>query len=554
MKYLFTDLESADRTLIGGKASALALLARHGLPIPPGFVVAPNAFCESLCPDARAELDRARTADGFQAALRAIDPPPAFRDELCRALADLCPDNQRVAVRSSAPDEDGNTCSFAGQLESFLFVAPAEVLDRVMDVWRSGFSQRVVTYRREHGLSPVPEPPAVLVQRAVEADAAGVAFAADPATGRRGVVVIAAVPGLGTALVSGDSDADTYHVDRHNAICKREIAVKHTADRFVDATPAGVRSVPIDVSGARHSTLSDEQIRAVAELTRSASACFGRPQDVEWAIADGRLTLLQSRPVTSLTHVLDPEGVLNLWDNSNIAESYSGVTTPLTFSFARRAYEEVYRQFCRIMRVPRKTIVAHDATFRSMLGLIRGRVYYNLMNWYRLLAVLPGFRANHKFMEQMMGVKQGLPESLRAELVRASMSQRLGDSLRLVSSAISMGAAYLTLARRKEKFSARLRSALAEPSPVLAEMRPDELAAYYRDLEQQLLTRWDAPIVNDFFAMVFHGVLRKLTASCCPGVEGNLANHLLCGEGGTISGELERRLHEMAEDVASDVR
>jgi len=86
----------------------------------------------------------------------------------------------------------------------------------------------------------------------------------------------------------------------------------------------------------------------------------------------------------------DPEGALNIWDNSNIAESYGGVTTPLTFSFASKAYEEVYRQFCRILKVPSQIIDDNDTTYRRMLGLIRGRVYYNMLSWYRVLAMLPG--------------------------------------------------------------------------------------------------------------------------------------------------------------------
>src|SRR5207248_1294599 len=108
--------------------------------------------------------------------------------------------------------------------------------------------------------------------------------------------------------------------------------------------------VPADQ--ARQPALADGQVLAVADLVRRTGRYFGRPQDIEWAIEGGRLYLLQSRPITSLTHTADPDGVLNLWDNSNIAESYNGVTTPLTFSFARRAYEEVYRQFCRILKVP----------------------------------------------------------------------------------------------------------------------------------------------------------------------------------------------------------
>src|SRR5438876_9081299 len=90
----------------------------------------------------------------------------------------------------------------------------------------------------------------------------------------------------------------------------------------------------------------------------------------------------------------EPAGAPTLWDNSNIAESYNGITTPLTFSFARRAYEEVYRQFCRILRVPKSKLARHDQVFQQMLGLIRGRIYYNLLSWYRVLALLPGFTVN----------------------------------------------------------------------------------------------------------------------------------------------------------------
>src|SRR5204862_4343208 len=126
----------------------------------------------------------------------------------------------------------------------------------------------------------------------------------------------------------------------------------------------------------------------------------------------------------SLGRTADPDGVLNIWDNSNIAESYNGVTTPLTFSFARRIYEEVYRQFCRILRVPEAKIAASANVFRHMLGLIQGRVYYNLLNWYRLLMLLPGFQVNRGFMEQMMGVKEGVPPHLLEEMTKASRFER----------------------------------------------------------------------------------------------------------------------------------
>src|SRR5207247_7382452 len=115
----------------------------------------------------------------------------------------------------------------------------------------------------------------------------------------------------------------------------------------------------------------------------------------------------ERRPASSAAPGM-ARGERRLWDNSNIAESYAGVTTPLTFSFARAVYEDVYRQFCRVMGVSEAMIASHGEVFAHMLGLVRGRVYYNLLNWYRTLALLPGFTWNRAFMERMMGVREPL--------------------------------------------------------------------------------------------------------------------------------------------------
>jgi pyruvate,water dikinase len=553
MQFVIRGDEADARGPLGGKARALALLREADLPIPPWVVLRPEALHASLTPPQRQSLDAAdRNGDEVHQLLDRLQPCPAVCQELDAALAELCADGQPVAVRSSVSDEDGAAHSFAGQLDSFLFVNAAGVSDKVAAVWRSGFSERVVAYRREHGLGLVPRAPAVLLQRMVRADAAGVAFGADPVTGRRGVAVVSAVYGLGTALVSGACDADTYHVDRGGQIIQRTIADKRLAHRPAPGSAEGVEAVPVPEEQARQAALTDAQVVAVADLVRRAGRFFGRPQDIEWALEGDRLYLLQSRPITTLAGVADPDGVLNLWDNSNIAESYNGVTTPLTFSFARRAYEEVYRQFCRILRVPEATLARHDDIFRHMLGLVRGRVYYNLLNWYRLLALLPGFTVNRRFMEQMMGVKEGLPDSIVAELTRATWQDRLRDRFRLIASLAALVRNHFALPGQISRFYQRLEQALGTTRPDLERLRPDELAAYYRDLERQLLTRWDAPLVNDFFAMIFYGLLRKLVENWCGDPSGSLQNDLLCGEGGMISAEPAARVRAMAELARQD--
>ncbi len=550
MRWILLPADVARAAEMGGKARALAALHRAALPIPEWFVVTGGALHESLGEAAQPKLAAAKTAPEILALLDGVRPGAEVLSEINAALDRLLPTSGSVAVRSSASDEDGAEHSFAGQLESHLFVPRERVAEKIAAVWRSGFSEHIIAYRQQHGLSLTPRAPAVLVQRMVNADAAGVAFSADPVSGRRGVVVVSAVFGLSSALVSGEANADNWFVDRAGKILETRLGEKTLAHRAAPDAAEGVRVETLPPERARQPALTEEQVRAVAELARRCAAHFGRPQDIEWAIEGGQLFLLQSRPITSLAALPDPDGSLNLWDNSNIAESYGGVTTPLTYTFARRAYEEVYRQFCRLMAVPADRIAASANVFRCMIGLVRGRVYYNLLNWYRVLALLPGYTVNRRFMEQMMGVKEGLPEELTRELQPASTADRVKDSFHLAVTVAGLIGNHFTLQSRIKKFYARLNEALRPPAPPLAQMRPDELVAHYQDLERQLLTRWDAPLVNDFFAMIFYGVLRKLVGKWCGDTDSTLQNNLLCGEGGIISAEPARRVKELAQLAA----
>ena len=488
--------DDAPVAVVGGKAAALARLVSAGFDVPAFFVVAADAGLESA--------------------------------EIHAALARLAPEGGRFAVRSSAADEDGAGHSFAGQFESYLNVDAADVPVRVGDVRASAVAERVVTYRRERGLdSPAPAP-AAIVQRMLAPEAAGVAFSSDPVSGRRGVQVVAAVAGLGDALVSGEAEGDAYEISRDGTV---------TVTRLGDGAVARV--------------LTDAQVTAIAALARRAADRFGRAQDIEWAIEGGRLWLLQSRPITTLAALPDPDGARRIFDNSNIAESYGGITTPLTFSFARTVYAEVYRQFCVLLAVPRALVDDRRSTFENMLGLVRGRVFYNLISWYRVLAMLPGYSVNRRFMEQMMGVREPMPDEVLAGEPAATRADRWRDGLRLARSLAGLVLALRRLPRQIDRFYVRLNTALGTPAD-LASMRLDELTAHYRTLERQLLTRWDAPLVNDFFAMIFYGVLRSLCAKWLGDTDGSLQNDLISGEGGIVSAEPAKRVACLAAIVAND--
>jgi rifampicin phosphotransferase len=544
-------LHDGELTELGGKALALLRLEEAGLPIPAWFAVPPSAFTASLDGELAVAVSSADQRP-ISSALSSLQLSEEVRKDICDALNELGEREACFAVRSSAVEEDGTHHSFAGQLETFLFVRPEAVFEKVAEVWRSGFSERVMEYRRQNGLDSVPPTaPAVLIQKLVNASAAGVAFSADPISGRRSLAVVSAVPGLGTALVGGEAAADVIKVDRAGKIVDRMIVRKDICHRFDPNASEGVSAVKLSEVEAARPAITDEQAVAVAQLARCAAHFFGQPQDIEWAIESDKLFLLQSRPITTLRDMSDPDGALNLWDNSNITESYNGITTPLTFSFARHIYEGVYRQFCRILRVSERKIAENQRTFSCMLGLVRGRIYYNLLNWYRVLALLPGFTLNRRFMEQMMGVRESLPDEIVHQLDKATGRERMADAFRSVYMVSGLVRSYISLDGDITKFYGRLNQALETPNPPFEDMRLDELVAHYDQLEEQLLSRWDAPLVNDFFAMIFHGALRKLTQRWCADDKGTLANEAIRGQADIISLEPAARVREMAAIAAT---
>jgi pyruvate,water dikinase len=256
--------------LAGGKGASLATMSAEDLPVPPGFVVASTAFEAAVDTGALRKLMRARDVDAARAMVAAAEPP---REPIERRYAEL---PGLVAVRSSACAEDSEAASYAGQQETYLNTdGLAEVLANVVRCWLSFFTERAVFYRREKGsLEDVAM--AVVVQQMVDSDKSGVLFTVDPVHGRRDRMVVEAARGLGEAVVSGEVTPDNYTLSRDGVVKRR---------RVVGAEPV----------------LCDAECATLATLGRRLADLHGGPQDIEWAYdADGRLFLLQSRPVTTI--------------------------------------------------------------------------------------------------------------------------------------------------------------------------------------------------------------------------------------------------------------
>ncbi len=299
--------------------------------------------------------------------------------------------------------------------------------------------------------------------------------------------------------------------------------------------------------------LTPAQIRAVAELCLAAEAAFGGPQDIEWAFADGTLYLLQSRPITSVLRpapLADPGFMV--FDNSNIVESYPGIVAPLTFSFAGYAYARVYMAFVALLGVAPERVRAERMVFENMLSRIEGRVYYNLGNWHRALAMLPGYSLNRGFMDGMMGTSAPLPERLLGQ-IEHGQPQRLREYARMARSAWRLWRASRALPQTAARFRQRLDRALTATVPErVATLSLTELGAEYRRIEADLLDRWDAPIINDFLCMIAFGAARKALEGWA-GAEGTAAlNDVLIGQGDIISARPAQLIRAMGAAARGD--
>lgn len=311
----FADITLNDRHMVGGKGGSLGELMRAGITVPPGFVVRTPAFEHFLEWLEKQEPIRSRVeslgsheleeitvlSERTRARLENVDLPDGVQGEILAAHAELCGDsgNVPVAVRSSATTEDAEDASFAGLQDTYLWVmGPQATLRYVRSCWASLYSVPSITYRRKHGMSENGVAMAVVVQRMVDARAAGVMFTRSPLTGDRSVITIEATWGLGSAVVGGEVTPDRFVIAKITG----EIPVREISDKHVQHVPAeggGIREIETPENLRHAACLSDQELASLRDIARKVERHYGRPQDIEWAIdRSGDILLLQSRPET----------------------------------------------------------------------------------------------------------------------------------------------------------------------------------------------------------------------------------------------------------------
>jgi pyruvate,water dikinase len=495
----FTAIDARMLSLVGGKATNLAVLTQAGLPVPAGFCITTEAYIrvtenaglepvlEELATTPAADRARLEACAALaRTKLLAAPVPSDIIEAISKAYQNLTPGpSLPVAVRSSATAEDLPFASFAGQQDTYLNIVGNEaVLDAVRRCWASLWTDRAVNYRASNTIDPRVVRLAVVVQQMVNAQVAGVLFTANPITGRRRQAIIDASPGLGEAIVSGAVNPDHFIVNTVTS----EIVERRLGDkRLLIQALLGGGTQRIELAEQSDiCCLTDEQIRALAALGMQVETYYGAPQDTEWAIDDtGSLWLTQARPITTLfplpAEAPTSEDILRVYFSVNVAQGVFRPFTPMGIAgfrligsslatFAGFPPQDVLRGPTFFVEVAHRLFFDVTAALRSTMG----------RQW--VIGAMGVMEARSK------SIFQGLISDPRLRPIytsRWAFFHRLFSILLHARAPLSMGQAVLAPKAARERV-ARLQERIRQSGKVPADASGSErLAAVEKLLFQQ---------------------------------------------------------------------
>lgn len=382
-------------------------------------------------------------------------------------IASFCKRKQKYAVRSSAIDEDSLHHSFAGIHLTKLNVEAKDVFDAVFEVYKSAFSSLAMEYRKTNGLPQENIKMAVLVQAMVEEpDYAGVIYTINPKTDNPDERMVSVVPGLGETLVSGQADSKDYFI----------------SGTHIEGDKAFISS------------------KLLYKLNSMALECQNRWNqflDIEFAVKKNKVYFLQARAIATYADI-QPNARLLLIDNSNLIESYYGTTSVLTRSFAKSIYQGVYTKTLEAGHIRKKIMNSLAPTLKNMLYEFEGKLYYNLNSWYHLTSIFP-FQSSTSYMEQMMGVSS---ENQQYKRIKLNLLDMLKIGVCFIYRLKTMEKASLEFI---EKFNRVVLPYYGHPLDGTVE----ELLDLYQKIEENIISDFATPILNDCGVMFYSGRLVK---------------------------------------------
>lgn len=552
---------------VGGKAANLGELNAARLPVPPGFCLTTSAYryavsaigmeeIFALLQDAGAsDLDELNSLAARARSLVLDAGVPTDVAEWVQAAYRKLGDAAPVAVRSSATAEDLPFASFAGQQDTFLNVVGADaVLDAVSRCWASLWTDRAVSYRTTNGIDHATVTLAVVVQEMVDSATAGVMFTANPVTGRRREAVIDASPGLGEAVVSGAVNPDQYVVDtQSNSILKRTLGDRQVEIRsLAGGGTERIERADHAAAGENHSVqpcLSDDQIRALADLGRRVEAHYGAPQDTEWAIdSSGKLWLTQARPITTLyplTSRVPATPGEHAFLNFSLAQGLTRPLTPMGLAGIRLIASSVARRAAFDVPDPRSGpspyYEAGQRIFFDFTSVLRSKVgraivprIFDIME-ARSAAVIRGL-----FDDPRFAVTIKTPIRLIRHVAPVAAKYRVPESV--IRALFRPDAA----TKRQEQLEAELHQALQVPEGISAHRR---IAHVQRILGEEVFATVPQVLPLPVLGFAMLALVRKMLGEQAPLDQ---LQTVIRGLPNNVTTEMDLALWQLAREIRED--
>jgi pyruvate,water dikinase len=512
---------------IGGKAKGLFFLEKNGFNVPPFFVLnweeIQKEFSEIPTIQAsKTKIDPKqllKKSEGIRNKIIGYKLSEKFIDRTIERCVNVFGENFFVSVRSSGASEDSVNSSFAGMYTTALFVTKTNLEENIKKCIASGWSDNALQYMHlKKGGIETPKM-SIVIQKMVSPKCAGVIFTRNP-NGNLNNLIITAGYGVGEGIVSGRVETDTFYVDRLNGNVSEIIATKNTKLTWNPHSPTLLAESVVNEQDKKSPTLRQEEVNALAEIGSRAEKLWGMPLDIEFAVDEKRVIhLLQARPITTIE--LERVKIL---DNTNISESYPGLTLPLSISFAKNNYYQVFNGTAAAIGVNISSFPEMENVLSNLIGSSAGRVYYRLENWYRMMSLIIPGKKSLKNWESSVGLRNG---NIKPPSV--SLFSRINSFQRFSKFLIF----HKKWSRNFFTIFNSLYQQLIDYS--LEDKSAKEIFLFHTSISQKLYSNWYPTLVNDLLAFKSFGKLKSIVQSLGFNANENIANDLLCGIEGVES-------------------
>lgn len=375
-------------------------------------------------------------------------------------------DKSLFAVRSSCSVEDGEEVSFAGQFETKLNVKKEEIIDTVKEIFNGYYQSNIYN---DWGVEKDIDSSTVIVQEMIDSEISGVLFTANP-MGLLNESVVVVGKGLGCNVVDDKINTTTYYYN--------------VDDNLYYSEKEG-NSVEI----------SQNVLKEIVEIGQKIEKIYHEKMDIEFATKGEEVFILQARPITTLN-----EQDIIVLDNSNIVESYPGVSLPLTQSFVREIYYKIFRYCCLRVSENEELVKKLDGSLRYMVDIVNGRIYYRISNWYCLFKLLPFNSLYISIWQQMLGVKN---KNVIVDEVNVSLSVKnkiFKNIFRLLKNT----------PEQMEELNNFFKKEFENSRVKLGELKKvEDILSYYEEFKEKIISNWDITLINDMYAFVYTALSGK---------------------------------------------